>query len=131
MDDPKSEIERARPLQGSLRKRRVLVVDDDCAVRFSICRLLSGDFDIDTAASAEQALALAEAKEYDVVICDYEMPGRDGLWLLRELRQRSPGAIRVLHSGSDPEGVADHVREGLVDRFIPKPISAESISWLN
>ena len=71
-------------------KIRVLHVDDD-SVFLEIakhCLEMKGPFQVDTALSVEEAAAKLEKENYDVIVSEYQMPGKDGLQFLRELREK-------------------------------------------
>lgn len=106
---------------------RVLVVDDEPAVLRALVRLLKEHCTVDTADTAEHALLLMSSRAYDAVVTDYEMDGRDGIWLLRQVERRYPKVRRVLHSGSAPVNVETHVRSGLVQSFVQKPATANQL----
>ena len=77
---------------------RVLVAEDQAMIRGALISLLRGQSDIEVVGEAgdgEEAVAEALRLQPDVAVLDVEMPGRDGLWAARELRQRLP-ACRVL-----------------------------------
>src|SRR5437016_3446706 len=80
-------------------RRRILLVDDNERVLLALVRLLERAFDIDVARSAEDAAALLEVWPYDGVVTDYELPGRDGAWLLGVAARKQPRAVRILTSG--------------------------------
>jgi DNA-binding NtrC family response regulator len=103
---------------------RILVVDDEPMVLRALVRLLREHCIVDTADNAEHALLLMSSRAYDAVVTDYEMGGRDGIWLLRQVERRYPKVRRVLHSGSAPIAVETHVRSGLVQSFVQKPATA-------
>lgn len=68
---------------------RVLLVDDEPNVLRGLQRVLSddaSDWDVRTATGTEEALAALRQENYDVVVTDANMPGRDGFALLAELR---------------------------------------------
>ena len=69
---------------------RVLVVDDHPAVRMGLRELLDDEPDFVVVAavdSAEAAMALAEREPIDVAVVDYQLGGRNGLWLSRKLKR--------------------------------------------
>lgn len=62
---------------------RVLVVDDEEALRTATAAVLSEDFAVTPAASADEALPLLESRDFDVLCTDFHMPGYNGIQLLR------------------------------------------------
>jgi DNA-binding NtrC family response regulator len=78
----------------------VLVVDDDdatCQLLGEWVRLLG--FDVMTAHGAIEALALMRDRPAQVAFCDIVMPGRDGVWLIDQLRRHFPGTAVVVATG--------------------------------
>jgi two-component system cell cycle response regulator len=66
---------------------RVLVVDDDVLIRAQLCALLHGsDYEVETAASGEDALRLLRSYPCDIVVTDWQMPLMDGVTLCRQVR---------------------------------------------
>jgi CheY-like chemotaxis protein len=80
----------------------VLVVDDDVTVR-AFCRsaLQTAGFAVREAASGDEGLGAYRSRPADLVLCDIEMPGRDGLGTINELRRAYYGVKVVAMSGSD------------------------------
>lgn len=76
------------PRRQSIRHScRVLVVDDDVLIRAHLCALLHGsDYEVETAASGEDALRLLRSYPCDIVVTDWQMPLMDGLTLCRQVR---------------------------------------------
>jgi CheY-like chemotaxis protein len=75
---------------------RILVVDDDPDAReIFAASLIHAGAEVQTAASARQALTILKARVPDVVVTDMSMPGEDGLWLLNQIKRHSPEAARV------------------------------------
>jgi two-component system, cell cycle response regulator len=83
---PRREV--LAPLRESLIKPcRVLIVDDDPLVRARLCLLLNdARYQVEVAATAEQALEISDTAPCHIVLTDWEMPGMDGLALCRHLR---------------------------------------------
>jgi two-component system response regulator HupR/HoxA len=77
----------------------VLVVDDEHAVLITAAALLSEDFRVLTASDAMEALRLLERNTVDVLCTDFNMPGRNGIQLLRETAVRYPHMSGVLVTG--------------------------------
>ena len=66
---------------------KILIVDDDDAIRDTLYDLLSEEYVCQTAETAEMAVARLAADSYDVVLTDISMPGLSGLELLGHIRQ--------------------------------------------
>ena len=104
------------------KKGLVLCVDDEPNILRSLNWLLRKDFDVMTAPSGHEALALVRQNDFDVIISDQRMPGMTGVEFLREVCQISPRAMRILLTGySDLQAVMRSVNESEVFRFINKP----------
>lgn len=67
----------------------ILVADDDRTCRDSIRKVLEREgHSVEAAADADSALIAIARQEFDLIVCDYRMPGKTGLDLLIELRRR-------------------------------------------
>ncbi|HBP21300.1 MAG TPA: sigma-54-dependent Fis family transcriptional regulator, partial [Planctomycetes bacterium] len=72
-------------------KARLLIVDDEAPLRRALARSLRREgYEVNEAEDGERALLLLEQGEYEVVLLDLRMPGRPGLEVLREIKQRWP-----------------------------------------
>lgn len=108
--------------------RRILIVDDESAIRKLFADWLSEDFECETAASADEALAILATETYALVISDMMMPGRNGVELLREVRSRYPTTAVIMISGVDrPQRVRDALRVGAFDYLI-KPCELDVLT---
>ncbi|MBZ0276008.1 MAG: response regulator transcription factor [Anaerolineae bacterium] len=107
----------------------VLVVDDDGAVRYSVSKTLQRiGYQVNEAASGEEALELIAQQEFDVVLTDIRMPpGISGVDLLRRIKDIAPDAIVILLTGYASLGTAvESLRLGAHDYLI-KPSSSQDI----
>lgn len=78
----------------------ILLVDDESDfVETMVKRFGIRKMPIDTARSGQEALAVMEAKDYDVIILDVRMPGMDGLEVLKRIRERSPLTEVIMLTG--------------------------------
>jgi CheY-like chemotaxis protein len=105
----------------------LLVVDDDEHVIRVAKRLLGDTFDIATARTADEAAQLLRIRSFDTILTDYDMPGKNGIWLLLEAMRTHPQSRRVLFSGSTPQDLPQHLHSGVVHCFIPKPTSRSEL----
>ena len=106
---------------------RVLVVDDDPAVRSAISRALRVDYEVDEAADGEQALARHAQNTADAIVLDLLMPVVGGLDVCRSLRERGDAVPILVVTARD--AVSDRV-EGLdagADDYLVKPFAVEEL----
>ncbi len=115
----------------ALRAKRVLVVDDEQAVRhFAADALVRAGYRVTTANDGLEALAAIRAKPngFDAVLLDVTMPRLDGESTLLALRTIAPDLPVVLMSGHKESLVTDRfVGRGLAD-FLQKPFVAEDLT---
>lgn len=104
----------------------VTVVDDEPLAQDVLVRAAKmWDYDCQTAGTAEQALDLLEEHPTPIVVTDLKMPGRGGIWLVKEIRRRWPDvSIIVLTAGHDPEAATACLEAG-ADHFFLKPIKLD------
>ncbi len=122
-------------LQHQLTRKlnyRLLIVDDDQLMLQALQRELGetyihgvfGMYRLEVSCFEHVEAALHEAREqqYDVVICDYAMPERDGIEFLREFRELQPDAVRILISGvAGMDVLVAAVNKAGVNYFVGKP----------
>jgi response regulator RpfG family c-di-GMP phosphodiesterase len=109
--------------------RKVLLVDDDVNLLESFRRQLRKKAEIVTAEGAKAGIeAAARQGPFAVVISDYNMPGMNGVDMLRVIRHGSPDTVRVLLTGhADLEIAIQAVNEGNIFRLLTKPCPPEII----
>ncbi len=79
---------------------RILVIDDDEAIRQGIRRFLAGQgYEVEVAENGKEALRLFEAEPADLVITDINMPEMDGIEIITTFQKLSPGVPVVAISG--------------------------------
>lgn len=84
----------------SMRKPRLLLVDDEIPFVANLLKLLSRrGYEVSTAHDGDTALRLVQEREFDVVILDQNMPGKDGITVLRELKKKQPHLEVVILTG--------------------------------
>ena len=105
---------------------KVLCVDDEPLLLEALERILGADFEVDTAAGGEAALARLDAgARYVAVVSDMRMPGMDGAAVLSEFARRAPDTTRVLLTGhAEVDAAARAVNDGKIFRFLTKPCEA-------
>ncbi len=107
---------------------RVLVVDDDPGVRYTMAEILgSEEIAVEEAADGEEALARYDASPVPLVLTDLRMPRLDGMGLLRELMRRNPAprVVVITAHGSERQAV-EAMKAGAYDYF-KKPFETEDL----
>src|SRR5512139_296971 len=107
---------------------RILVVDDEAAIRDSLRMILQYEgYDVMLAATGEEGVKLVEREAPDLVFLDIKMPGMDGLEVLQRLRALTEGTPIVMISGHATISTAvEATRLGAFD-FIEKPLESERV----
>lgn len=111
---------------------RILLVEDETRIAEGIARLLKMEkYDCDIVCDGEEGLAYAMSEEYDVVVLDVMLPGRDGFEIVKEMRKEKIATpvlmltargetldkIRGLDSGADDYLTKPFVPEELIARI--------------
>jgi response regulator RpfG family c-di-GMP phosphodiesterase len=115
--------------QAPAEPTKILIVDDDAAVRDVIAVLLGEEgYACTVVGSAEAALDAVRRDEYPLVISDVRMPGRDGFWLLERMRDGHPDtAVVLLTAFGDTEAAVECLRNGAADYLLKPPKVTELI----
>ncbi len=106
----------------------VLVVDDEASVRGLVARALSrGGFSCRTAGDAAEALEEVSRRLPAVTVTDMRMPGRDGHWLLGELKRHHPEMPVIMLTGdSEAQTAVQCLKDGAED-YLVKPVDLEEL----
>ena len=104
-------------------KEKILCVDDESSALEGYQRILHRQFEVTTAVSGTQGLAIVERRgPFAVVISDMRMPGMNGAEFLTQVREKAPGSVRMLLTGySDMKAAMDAVNKGGIFQFLSKP----------
>jgi DNA-binding NtrC family response regulator len=113
---------------STLKNMNILLIDDDEWIRDSMrvffetegCRLTSVE-------TAEEALEMVHRQDFDLVICDYKLPGLSGLTFLKELRQMQAQALTILITAYKTDELVSEAKKIGVHAFIAKPFNSETI----
>lgn len=109
---------------------KILVIDDDPAIRSAMRRILErAGHQVQEASNGLDGLGMVERELPDVVVTDLLMPEKEGIEIIVELRDRFPGLGLVAISGaggSDVEGPLMDAELLGADATLPKPFSMEA-----
>ncbi len=110
------------------RKTRILFVDDEERILAALRSIFRANYHVFTATNGPEALEFARKFNPHVVVSDQRMPDMPGVELLRQVREISPNAVRMLLTGySDLAAIVGSINEGEVFRFISKPWDNQDI----
>lgn len=107
----------------------ILIVDDDDQIRsfVRVILLKLGFAHVDTCSSSEEVLHKLKLKKYGLMFLDINLPGVDGLALLRLVQNKYPRINVIMCSGnSTAKNVKEAVAKGAVS-FLAKPVLAGNI----
>jgi CheY-like chemotaxis protein len=100
----------------------VLYVDDESTL-LEVAKLYldrTGEFSVTTAASGPDALELLKTKTFDAIISDYQMPGMDGIALLKKVREDNVQVPFIIFTGKGREEIAIEAYENGADFYLQK-----------
>jgi len=120
----------ARLWQGrhEMNGRRLLIIDDDAEVRYTLRAALARDgLQIDDAESGQAGLERLDQESYDFVLLDHRLPDIEGLDLLPEIRRRQPQVLVIMMTAYGTRRTAvEAIRRGAYD-FFTKPIKLDEL----
>jgi formate/nitrite transporter len=108
---------------------KMLVIDDEEVVLESCRKVFTEEgFEVITTSNPGDGLRLIEGSRFDVVLCDWKMPGFDGMDVVEEISNRSPDSAIVMISGYPTVGRAtEAMKRGAMD-YVSKPFTPGEIS---
>ena len=107
---------------------KVLVIDDERAIRYSLKEILEMEgYEVETAENGQEGLEKAEKEKYDAIFCDIKMPVMDGVEMLSKAVEEGIETPVIMVSGhADITTAVDCIKKGAFD-FIEKPLDLNRI----
>ncbi len=123
----------ASPVSSALSGRKLLIVDDEESIREIVQDGLSArGMHVECAASSEEAIALLAGNTYDVVLCDFNLPGLSGEQLFEQLRAQSerslPRFVFITGDLLEPSTIASFAERGA--HVLQKPFHISALATL-
>ena len=107
---------------------RVLVIDDDPSIRFTLDAVLSdAGLEVETCPGGREGLEAFEARGADVVLTDLAMPEVDGMAVLEGVRAVDPAVPVLILTAHGSERVAVAAMKAGAFEYLPKPFDPEEI----
>src|ERR1700728_1616854 len=117
-------------LQGKrfMLRGSILVVDDELEIREGLEALLTSEsFEVTLAETGQAGLQMLEDRPFDLVLLDVSLPDRNGLDMLREIRQRDPNLAIILITAYGSIDMAREAFKGGAQDYITKPWSNDEL----
>jgi len=104
--------------------RRILIIEDNAYVREAFELTLQRTcLDAHVVTTAEEAMQAVQQHVFDIIICDYRLPGMDGIEFFTLAQPYTPNAAKVLTSAYGFDDLDTESESTPVDRFVLKPFS--------
>ena len=109
--------------------RSILIVEDEEIIRTTLREFLTGEgYAVADATTVSEALRLARERDFDVAICDVQLPDGDGIMLLRRLQQLNlETSVLVITAYATVENAVEAFKAGAFD-FLVKPVLFEDLA---
>ncbi len=124
------EGQRHTEIKGTGAARsRILLVDDEESIRKLLSRMLETNYDVEVAADGDAALRLLREPDahYDLLISDLNMPGMDGLTLIREAQRIDAALSTIVITGYSTESSAIEALNLGVAGYLTKPFGTTQV----
>ena len=109
----------------------IMIVDDKDRLRDMLTRTLSMEgYEVETASDGKDALKMADARRFDVVLTDLKLPSMDGIEILSRLKERDPSLEVIMMTGFGTIETAVHAMKLGAFDFLTKPFDPEHLSLL-
>lgn len=116
--------------QQSADEGTVLIVEDEAIVRDSLRDWLKDTYQVSTAETGEEALNLVEKQDFDILIIDVRLPGKNGLQVLSEVKEAKPQTkCIVITAYPQLELAVEAMKLGAID-YLVKPVAPERLERL-
>lgn len=111
-----------------MKKKKILIVDDEHLIRWSFSKKLeSWGYSAETASNGKETITLIKNLNPDLVLLDLNLPDINGLQLLREIKSLSPSIpVIIITAYGTIEQAVQAIRDGAYD-FITKPVNYENL----
>ncbi len=111
-----------------VKRRRIMVIDDDEGIRAMLMEILQiDDHDVVSAGSGKEALELLERQPVEIVFTDLGMPEMSGWDLSQEIKKRYPDIRIIMITGWGMQLDTTKAEESGIEKIIPKPVTCDEI----
>ncbi len=117
-------------LQQPTEEGSVLIVEDEAVLRESLEAWLKDSYKVTTAVTGEEALELIKKQEFDVLVIDVRLPGKNAIQVLREAKEMKPHIQSIIMTAYPVVDMAvEAMKLGAVD-YLVKPFAPDKLERL-
>ena len=130
VEAPDEPLEATRPILRPTRRPRVLIVEDDANSRYGLRTVLELEgYEAEEAGDGASAVAALDAKSYDAVFMDINLPDCDGAALIHRLRESRPGAETafIALTGKTADEDRKRIAEAGASAYLSKPVDVKRL----
>ncbi len=110
-------------------KLDILVIDDEPVIVESLTECLKGH-NVKSAGTASSGLKLFHESRFDLVLLDLKLPDRDGMHILREMRESEPSCeVVIITADNSVEKAVEAIKNGAYD-YLAKPFTADAVKGI-
>jgi DNA-binding NtrC family response regulator len=106
---------------------KILVVDDERIVLESCRRVLGDHLEVRLVKSADEALEAMSREAFSVILLDIKMPGKDGMSLMRQVKDKFPNIPVIIMSGYVTNETMEEVAKIDAATFLAKPFTPDEL----
>jgi len=116
--------------QNDTPRRRLLVVDDETEVVDVLKEHFEATYEVDTAPDGKKALKLIRARRPDVILLDIQMPGLNGLEVMKRIQTIDPKPVVIVVTATEDTDVAAQAMTHGAFSYVPKPFDFQYLDHL-
>ena len=111
-----------------MKETHILVMEDDATISAALDMILTeAGYDVDVAETGEAALELFEQKRFDLIIADLKLPGINGMEVIKQIKEKTPGMEVIVITGVGTQPIAEEAMTLGAHDFLPKPFTDDQI----
>lgn len=117
-------------MSGTIAQRKsILIVEDEQIIRETLAEFLQSEgFEVRATGTVTEALKIARERDYDVAVCDIQLPDGDGVKLLRQLHRINPAIfVLIISAYATVENAVEAFTAGAFD-YLVKPVRFEELT---
>jgi nucleotide-binding universal stress UspA family protein/FixJ family two-component response regulator len=124
----KQAVLKEEKVRGGEKMKPILIVEDEAIMRESLQDWLTdGGYQVETVDEGEKALKAIEEQDFGVVILDLRLPGKDGLEVLKEAREKRPKLKGIIITAyPSVQSAVESMKEGAID-YLAKPFNLNEL----